>query len=396
MDYVQDHTHEVMDKYNIPFSRIRIGIEERTLLQEVLDSGWLTTAGMTRRFEDEFAQMIGSRFACAVNSCTAALHLGAEALGIRQGSKVFVPTMTFTASAEIIRYLGADPILLDVDYGTNLITPAILEEAILHHPDVQYMVLVHYGGQMAEMPALNSICANHNIRILEDAAHAFPARLNGQSVGSFGNITCFSFYANKTITTGEGGMLVTDDEELHARIKTMRLHGINRDIWGRFTTKGSGWEYDVVEAGFKYNMPDLAAAIGLGQLGKAERWRKTRQDIAARYFQRLQGIPHLDLPVLNVDPQDHAWHLFPMVIKDSSRLNRNDFIDSMSKVGIGTSVHYKPLHRMTYYKDRYGLRNEDYPNSEKTWKGNVSLPLHSFLELEDVDLVCDAVIRLLG
>lgn len=375
----------------IPFAKVFIGDNERKYIKEVLDSGWLTTAGKTLEFEKRFAQYVGAKYACAVNSCTAALHLGIDALGIQPGEKVFVPSMTFTASAEVIRYMNADPVFLDTEYLSNLITPEILEDAIQKHPDVKYLIVVHYGGQAANMPEIMKICHHHNIKILEDAAHAFPASLNGKMVGSFGDITCFSFYANKTITTGEGGMLVTDDEQMYKRVKTMRLHGINRDIWDRFTAKVPSWEYDVVEAGYKYNMPDVNAAIGLGQLEQAEIFRAERQKAVAYYFNHLADVEAIDLPLSHIKPEEHAWHLFPLVLNEKSKISRNQLIEKLSETGIGTSVHYKPLHQMTYYKERYNLQASDYPNAEKTWQGNFSLPLYPFMEEDDLAYICETL-----
>ena len=221
-----------------------------------------------------------------------------------------------------------------------------------------------------------NICRSHGIKILEDAAHAFPSRLNGRMVGSFGDITCFSFYANKTITTGEGGMLVTNDENVYKRAKMMRLHGINRDIWDRYTAQKASWMYDVVEAGFKYNMSDLNAAIGLAQLENAHAYRMERQGVAEFYYRELSDLPMIDLPVCHVPFEDHAWHLFPIVLNKKTRISRNEFINNMAEAGIGTSVHYRPLHTMTYYKEKYQLNPQDFPNTEKTWKGNVSLPIY--------------------
>ena len=273
----------------IPYARVPVAGNEKKYLNEVLESGWLTTAGKAKALEENFARAVQADFACAVNSGTAALHLGLEALGVKPGDKVFVPSMTFTASAEIVRYLQAHPVFLDTEYGTNLLTPQILEKAIKAHPDVRYLIVVHYGGQPAEMFSDNGkgildLCRENNIKVLEDAAHAFPARLNDKMVGSLGEVTCFSFYANKPITTGEGGMLTTQNEKIYERVKKMRLHGINKDIWNRFTAEKPSWEYDVVEAGYKYNMPDVNAAIGLAQLEEAETFRKERQRVATFYY----------------------------------------------------------------------------------------------------------------
>lgn len=380
---------------NIPFSKVDIGAAERNYLKEVLDSGWLTTAGKTLEFEKKFAEYVGAKYACAVNSCTSALHLGIDALGVKAGDKVFVQSMTFTASAEVIRYMNADPIVLDIEYRTNLITPAILENAIDQYPDVKYLVVVHYGGQAAQMDQIVAICKKHGIKILEDAAHAFPTKLNGQMVGTFGDITCFSFYANKTITTGEGGMLVTEDEAIYKRAKVMRLHGINRDIWDRFTSKKPSWEYDVIEAGFKYNMTDLAAAIGLGQLEQAEYLRVGRQKAVEYYFEALKDLDMIDLPIVTCPFEDHAWHLFPIVLNDKSKVSRNQFIEALAENGIGTSVHYKPIHQLTYYKERYHLKSTDYPNAEKTWRGNVSLPLYPYMLEDDLQYIVEKIKKIL-
>lgn len=380
-----------MDKPSIPFAKVFIGENENKYIKEVLESGWLTTASKALDFERKFAEYIGAKFACAVNSCTAALHLGIDALGIQPGDKVFVPSMTFTASAEIVRYMNGDPCFLDTEYGTNLITPPILLDGIKKNPDVKYLVIVHYGGHPAQMDEIIEICKVNKIKILEDAAHSFPSRHNGDMIGTFGDVTCFSFYANKTITTGEGGMLVTNDEAIYKRVKTMRLHGINRDIWDRFTSKTPTWEYDVVEAGYKYNMPDINAAIGLGQLEQAELFRSERQKVAEYYYKYLSDIECIDLPICNVPFENHAWHLFPIVINENSKITRNEFIEKMSQAGIGTSVHYKPLHQMTYYKERYNLSPADFPNAEKTWKGNVSLPIYPFLSHNELEYICKAI-----
>lgn len=383
------------NKRQIPFAKVTIGESERKYIKEVLDSGWLTTAGKTLEFEQRFAEYVGAKYACAVNSCTAALHLGIDALGIQPCDQVFVPSMTFTASAEVVRYMQADPVFLDTEYLTNLISPLILEEAIRSNPQVKYLIMVHYGGQSANMPQILKICRKYNIKVLEDAAHAFPARFGDKMVGSFGDVTCFSFYANKTITTGEGGMLVTNDEDIYKRVKTMRLHGINRDIWDRFTAKVPSWEYDVVEAGYKYNMPDVNAAIGLGQLEQAVTFRQERQKAVEFYFKHLADLDMIDLPVSHVPMVDHAWHLFPIVLNNKATISRNRFIELMSEAGIGMSVHYKPLHHMTYYKEKYGLSPADYPNAERTWQGNVSLPLYPFMHQEDLEYICNTIHHIL-
>ena len=381
----------------IPFAKVDCSGNELAYVKEVLESGWLTTASKAQKLEQLFAERVGARYGFAVNSCTAALHLGMESFGLSAGDKVLVQSMTFTASAEILRYLGADPIFLDCDYGTWLLTPEIIEKKLWQYPEAKALVVVHFGGQAAQMvdteneQGILSLCKKRGVKIIEDASHAFPARLNGRMVGSFGDATCFSFYANKTITTGEGGMLVTDDEAIARRVKAMRLHGIDRDIWDRFTAQKADWEYDIIAPGFKYNMPDIAAAIGLAQLERADYFRQQRERCARYYFDNLRDIGCIDLPVVRVPFEGHAWHLFVIVLKDDAPVRRNRFIKMMAERGIGTSVHYKPLHRMTYYKERYNLKPEDFPNAERMWKGCVSLPIYPNLSDEDLRYIVEAI-----
>jgi dTDP-4-amino-4,6-dideoxygalactose transaminase len=380
----------------IPFARVVCDGNEMTYVREVIESGWLTTAEKTFELEKRFSAFVGARYACAVNSCTAALHLALEALGVGPGERVFVPTMTFTASAEILRYLDAHPVFLDVEPGTNLITAGILEEAVRKHPGIRTLIVVHYGGQAAPMirgdgKGIMDVCRRRGIRVVEDAAHAFPSRDGSRLIGSIGEATCFSFYANKTITTGEGGMLTTDDAALAARARIMRLHGMDRDIWSRFHSDKPAWEYDVVAPGFKYNMPDVNAAIGLAQLERAWELRAERERCARHYFKALEGIPGLELPALRVPMEDHAWHLFPILLSPEARVGRDRMIEMLAGKGIGASVHYKPLHRMSYYRKTYGLDPEDFPNAERFWSGGLSLPIYPSLTDEELDCVCGAL-----
>ena len=374
---------------------------ELKYLKEVLDSGWLTTSSKAFCFEKLFAEFVGAKFALTVNSCTAALHLAVEALGIKTGDKVLVPSLTFTATAEVLRYVGADPVFMDVEYGTSLISPSILRKALRANHDVKAIIIVHYGGQSPIMTSTEGdgiidICRQNKIRIIEDAAHAFPTKFENRFIGTFGDATCFSFYANKTITTGEGGMLVTDDENIYKRVKTMRLHGISRDVWERFTSsKCSSWEYDIVAPGFKYNMPDINAAVGLAQLEKAYYFKDQRQRCASYYIQELENIKVIDLPVCIGPIENHSWHLFPITIRPDAPVSRNEFIILMEKAGIGTSVHYKPLHRMTYYKETYNLNPEDFPNTERIWNGTVSLPIFPDLTESELKYICQTIKRIL-
>jgi dTDP-4-amino-4,6-dideoxygalactose transaminase len=305
--------------------------------------------------------------------------------------------MTFTASAEVVRYLGADPVFLDVEYGTSLVTPKAVAAALDQNPGAKALIPVHFAGQPARMhadadgPGILDVCRARGVRVLEDAAHAFPTRCGNHMVGALGDATCFSFYANKTITTGEGGMLTTDDDALAACARVMRLHGIDRDVWDRFTAAKPAWEYDVVAPGYKYNMPDVNAAIGLAQLERADAMRRRRQEIAARYFERLAGLDALDLPRVRVPAEDHAWHLFVVVVRPDAHVGRDRLIELLADRGIGTSVTYKPLHRMSYYRDRYALSPEDFPEAERTWRGCVALPIYPGLGDDDVDFLCDTL-----
>lgn len=385
---------------NIPFAKVPLAGNELIYVNEVLESGWLTTSSKALQFEKRFADYVGAKYACAVNSCTSALHLAVEAIGVRPGDKVLVPSFTFTASAEILRYLGADPIFTDVDYETQLISPSILKKALEVNPDVKALILVHYGGQAAIMTSpdgngIIDICRRHKIRVIEDAAHAFPAKFENRYIGSFGDVTCFSFYANKTITTGEGGMVVTEDEAIYNRVKIMRLHGINRDIWERFLSNSSRWEYDVIEPGFKYNLPDINAAIGLAQLEKADYFRRKRQHCAEFYLNALKDMPLIDIPVCLGPMENHAWHLFTIIINPESPVSRNEFIKLMAEEGIGTSVHYKPLHQMSYYKKTYNPAPEDFPNTERIWHGTVSLPIYPELTDSELEYICHNIKRIL-
>lgn len=385
----------------IPFSKVPLAGNELELLQEVLESGWLTTSSKASLFEDQFTAYVGAKYACAVNSCTSALHLAVEAIGIRNGDKVLVPALTFTASAEVIRYMGGHPVLLDVEYETGLVSPAILEKALEEHHDIKALILVHYGGQAAMMTTpdghgILDICRKHDIKLIEDAAHAFPTKCGDRFIGSFGDVTCFSFYANKTITTGEGGMLVTDDQDIYERAKTMRLHGINRDIWNRYNSNGSSWEYDVIAPGFKYNMPDVNAAIGLAQIQKAEYWREQRQRCAAYYYNELSDIPYIDLPECKGCLDSHSWHLFTIILKPDSPVSRKEFMQHMSDEGISTSVHYKPLYRMLYYRRKYDLTPEKFPNTERIWEGTVSLPIYPDLQEDELEVICNKINEILN
>jgi dTDP-4-amino-4,6-dideoxygalactose transaminase len=383
----------------VPLAIPEFGTEEINEVSDVIRSGWLTTASRCAQFEKDFAEFVGSRHALAVNSATAALHLGLEALGIKTKDKVIVPTFTFTATAEIVRYLGADPIFVDCDRDTFCITEEQIRIAIekqnlkLNNGELKAIIPVHFGGHPCDLDSLLQLAKNNNLKVMEDAAHALPTRFRGRLIGTFGDITCFSFYANKTITTGEGGMLCTNNDEIANRVRIMRLHGINRDVWDRFST-GASWEYDVIAPGFKYNMPDINAALGIHQLKKAELFRGKRQRIAQRYYEELGNAPGLILPRIKCEKEDHSWYIFVILLdrtKTKNGIGRDEFISEMTKRKIGTGVHYKPLHRMTYYKNKYGLKPDLFPNAEWIFERGVSIPIFSAMTDEQLEYVIESI-----
>ncbi|MBN1412756.1 MAG: DegT/DnrJ/EryC1/StrS aminotransferase family protein [Spirochaetales bacterium] len=377
-------------KTYIPFSRPHLGREEEEAVTEVLKSGWLTTGQAAKRFEADFAGCTGARYALSVNSATAGLHLSLEAIGVPPGSYVLTTPYTFTATSEVIRYMGADPLFVDIEEDTYNINPNNIEARIRENGRKMAAILpVHIAGLPCNMKSIMEISRLHGIPVVEDAAHAFPVRLLGRYAGTFGATGVFSFYANKTITTGEGGMVVTDNEEIAARIKVMRLHGIDRESWDRYTTENPAWAYDVVAPGYKYNMPDITAAIGVRQLEKAFPMRDRRRDIALKYLNAFSGCNYLKLPVYD---DEHAWHLF-MIRLDGERLSisRDEFIRKLNNLGVGTSVHYIPLHLMTYYRTRYDLKPEQFPVSLNNYLNSLSLPIYPDLTDEEVDKIIQSV-----
>jgi dTDP-4-amino-4,6-dideoxygalactose transaminase len=379
----------------LPFALPEIGDEEIREVVDTLKSGWVTTGPKTRRFEADFAAFLGDPLleCMAVNSATAGLHLALEALGIGPGDEVITTTHTFTATAEVVRYLGAEVVLVDVDPTTLCIDPQLVEAAIT--PRTKAIVPVHYGGLAADMPALLTLAREHNLRVVEDAAHALPATSGGRLIGTLeSDATVFSFYANKTLTTGEGGMVVTRDADRARRIKVMRLHGISRDAFDRFQSKTPAWYYEVVAPGFKYNLTDIAAAMGLHQLAKLPRFLARRQHLAARYREQLSDLP-LVLPVDAPAGETHAWHLYVIRLNASAKVTRDEVIQGLSDRGIGTSVHYVPLHRQPYWRDRYGLTPDMFPHSEAAYQTMLSIPLFTAMSDADQDRVIAALREIL-
>lgn len=374
----------------IPFALPEIGDEEIESVVGTLRSGWITTGPKTKEFEREFAAFLGGNLhALAVNSATAGLHLAIEAIGVGPGDEVITTPHTFTATAEVIRYMGAHPVFVDIDPETFCIDPAKIEAAVTLR--TKAIIPVHYGGMACDMDAIQATAKRHNLKVVEDAAHALPTRSNGQLIGTLDtDATVFSFYATKTLATGEGGMVLTRKPDIAKRIGVMRLHGISKDAFDRYSSRKPSWRYEVVAPGFKYNLTDLASAIGIEQLKKTRQFHARRLALAARYDEALRDLPLL-LPPRPADGSAHAWHLYVIQLLEADGSSRDEFIDEMAAAGIGTSVHYIPLHLHPCWRDMYGLRPEHFPHSTRAFNHIVSLPLYTRMTDADQDRVICAM-----
>ncbi|MBI9102124.1 MAG: DegT/DnrJ/EryC1/StrS aminotransferase family protein [Spirochaetales bacterium] len=382
----------------IPFALPCLGKEEEEAVIKVMRSGWLTTGKETTAFEREFAEKVGSKHAIALNSATAGLHLSLETQDIPEDSWVITTPYTFTATAEIIRYKNAHPLFVDIDEISLNIDPFKIEDTIKRtgtEKNIRGIIPVHTGGHPCAMEEIMAIAGREELFVTEDAAHAFPSFFKGKAAGTWGNTGVYSFYATKTITTGEGGMVVTDDDEIADRIKCLRLHGIDREVWNRYQSKKlAPWEYDVVAAGYKYNPTDISSAMGRVQLKRAEAFLKERISIARFYLESFRNIPELILPA---EAGGHTWHLFIIRLNlDRISCSRDEFMNFLSEEGIGTSVHYKPLHLMTYYKEKYNLSPEDFPVSTRIFNSCVSLPIYPGMTEEQKERVVRAVRTTIG
>jgi dTDP-4-amino-4,6-dideoxygalactose transaminase len=375
----------------IPFALPYTGEEEINEVVDTIRSGWLTTGPKTKLFENDFAKFVGAKYALAVNSATAGLHLGLEALGVGPGDKVITTVHTFTATAEVIRYLGADPIFVDIEGDSFNIDCDAIEEALKNNPEVKVILPVHYAGQAANMTRIMALAKQYNVKVMEDAAHALPTTHNGQMIGTIADITVYSFYANKTITTGEGGMVVTNNDGYVKRISCMRLHGISKDVFDRFTSTKPSWHYQVVAPGFKYNMTDIAASMGIHQLKKANILQSRRQAIAEKYNSAFSDLPVIT-PFITNSSDTHSWHLYVLQLNiNELSIDRDEFIRVMADKGIGTSVHYIPLHMHPYWQENYNLTESDFPRSSSTYYRIVSLPNYPKMTDGQVDKVIGTV-----
>lgn len=383
-----------MEKF-LPFALPDIGEDEINEVVNSLRSGWLTTGAKTKQFESDFAEFIGSGVeAISVNSATAGLHLALEAIGIGEGDEVITTSYTFTSTSEVIRYLGAHPVFVDIDPNTFNIDPTKIEAAIT--PRTKAIMPVHVAGLACDMQSILAIAKKHNLKVVEDAAHALPTLYNGKLIGTLdSDITVYSFYATKTITTGEGGMIVTRNAEYAKRCRTMRLHGIDRDAFDRYTSNKPSWYYEIVAPGFKYNLTDIASSIGIHQLKKVWVFQKKRQQMANVYDQAFKDLPII-LPPQAKEGDTHAWHLYVLRLQEGLKINRDQFIQQMTDKGIGCSVHFIPLHLHPYWRDTYKLKADDFPCTLANYEQAVSLPIYTKMTEEDQQRVIQAVKEVLS
>jgi len=381
----------VREKF-LPFNQPDIGPAEITEVMDTLHSGWITTGPKTKEFERRFAEYVGARAAVAVNSCTGGMHVALAAAGIGRGDEVIIPTMTFCAAANIVVHLAATPVCVDAEPDTLNIDPQAFEAAIT--PRTRAVIPVHLYGYPCRMDEILKIAADHRLLVVEDAAHAIGAEWEGQRIGTLSPATVFSFYATKNLTTAEGGMITTDDEEYAEQMRIWTLHGISRDAWKRYTAEGS-WYYEVTVPGFKYNLTDLQASLGLHQLARLEAITRRRTELASRYYAGLGGLPEIRLPILDARVR-HAWHLFVIQLQlELLKISRAEFIEQLKAEGIGTSVHFIPLHRQPFYRDSFGFSPSDFPIADAAYERLISLPLYTRMTEQDVDDVIEALRRVI-
>ncbi|HQU31577.1 MAG: DegT/DnrJ/EryC1/StrS family aminotransferase [Planctomycetia bacterium] len=379
----------------LPFALPDIGEEEIAEVMDSLRSGWLTTGPKAKRFEQDFAAFVGDGVeAIAVNSATAGLHIALEAAGIKESDEVITTPYTFTATAEVVRYLNAHPVFVDIEPDTFNIDPAKIESAITSR--TKAIIPVHFAGLACDMDRIIKIAQKHGLKVVEDAAHALPTTYKEKLIGTFDSeATVYSFYVTKTIATGEGGMVVTRNKKVSERCRVMRLHGIDRDVFNRYSSKKPSWHYEIIAPGFKYNMTDIAASLGIQQLKKARAFQKRRSEMSAYYDSVFGDLPVV-LPPKAPEGDIHAWHLYVLRLSDKAPVSRDRFIEMMAEKGIGCSVHFIPLHIQPYWRDTYNLKPQDFPNALHLFERAVSLPLYTKMSEKDLKRVVEAVRNILG
>jgi dTDP-4-amino-4,6-dideoxygalactose transaminase len=380
-------------KRQVPYHRPAIGPDEEREVLEALRSGWITTGPKAKQFEKDFAAYVGAGHALAVAHCTGALHLALFAIGIQPGDEIITTPFTFTATAEVMGYLGARPVFVDIDPDTLNIDPARIEQALASglYRHVRAIMPVHFAGHACDMDRIMAIARRHKLKVIEDAAHAVDSarRLDGRGmtkIGSIGDITCFSFYATKNITCAEGGMITTEDDALAEKIGVASLHGMDRNAWKRYDSSGA-WFYEIHDLGFKYNLSDVHAAIGLAQLRRSGELTSRRRASARRYNEAFTNDPALQIPHSEAGIE-HAWHLYVLRLRpDRLKIDRAQFVDRLRESGVGTSVHCIPLNTMDYYQKQYGYRTGDFPIAEDVYSRCLSLPIYPLMSDEDIAYV---------
>ncbi|HVN88972.1 MAG TPA: DegT/DnrJ/EryC1/StrS family aminotransferase [Candidatus Binataceae bacterium] len=385
-----------MEKRQVPYHRPAIGPDEEREVLEALRSGWITTGPKAKKFEQDFAQYVGARHSLAVSHCTGALHLALWAIGIKAGDEIITTPFTFTATAEVMGYLGARPVFVDIDPDTFNIDPARIEAALASgkYRNVRAIMPVHFAGHACDMDRIMKTAKQYGLRVIEDAAHAVDSSrvYNGRmtKIGTISDISCFSFYATKNITSAEGGMITTEDDALAAKIGVASLHGMDRNAWKRYDSSGS-WFYEIHDLGFKYNLSDVHAAIGLAQLRRSPELTGRRREIARRYNEAFASNPALQIPHTE-EGIEHAWHLYVLRLRlDRLKIDRAQFVDKLKQRGVGTSVHCIPLHTMDYYQKQYGYKTGDYPIAEDVYSRCFSLPIYPLMSDDDIAYVIETV-----
>lgn len=383
----------VRDEF-LPFSQPILSPEEIESVVETLKSGWLTTASKTRNFESSFAEYVGTQYAVGLNSCTAGLFLSLKTLDVGPGDEVITTPLTFAASVNVIEHVGARPVFVDVDPVTWCIDPAQVEANVSSATKV--LMPVHLYGYPCDMASLRAMADSNGLRIVQDCAHAIEGELDGRNLATFGDIACYSFYATKNITTGEGGMIATDNVDWTDKIRTLALHGLDKSAYNRYTSGGNAC-YDLKYPGYKFNMPDIAAALGLEGLKKITDRHSRREQIWKRYREDLSGLPGLEVPVVPGSGIKHARHLFVCVLNpDEAGIDRNGIIEALTMENIGTGIHFTPVHHFSYYREKYGYKPGEFPVATRVGTNCFSLPLTPYLEDRDVDDAIRAVKKIIG
>ncbi len=395
-------TTQKRDDDFIPYCRHSIGDDEIREVVDTLKSDWLTTGPKALRFEQMFKEYVGCKHAIAVSSCTAALHLALCSYDIGPGDEVITTPFTFASTAEVIEYRGAKPVFVDIDPTTFNIDPARIEERITQR--TRAIIPVHYGGIPCDLNAIGKIADRHGLAVVEDAAHAVGSEYGGAKIGSHGNPTAFSFYPTKNMTTGEGGIIAVNDDEIGQRLRVLSLHGISKDAWKRYSKQGQ-WYYEIHDLGYKYNFTDLQAALGIQQLARLDAFNARREQLARIYMDELRDVPGLRFPRWYSRWYDgeapagtkSAWHLFVMLLdNDQVQINRDEFVEQLKLAGIGTSVHFIPLHLQPYYARKYGYKRGDFAIAEQVFDQLISLPLYPKLTESQLGRVIDVIKTLIG